>query len=291
MQNRTDLALELKEEKNIGSAESGIIVKTRIDTANHIKETKIIIKNKKGEISLGKPKGSYITIEAKNLSSNDGSFHKEMSEALFLNLKEMLGKRKKILIAGLGNANVTADSLGPKVVNNLCITRHLEREGIGEYQYELSAIAPGVMAQTGIETSEILESLAAKIRPDVLIAIDALAARSTKRLNRTIQITDTGISPGSGVGNHRVGLSKENLHVKVIGIGVPTVVDAATIVYDAMSHLLETLEETEQKEFLEEIISPHLHTMFVTPKDVDETVRYLGFTISEGLNMAFAQQE
>ena len=130
MQNRTDLALELKEEKNIGSAESGIIVKTRIDTANHIKETKIIIKNKKGEISLGKPKGSYITIEAKNLSSNDGSFHKEMSEALFLNLKEMLGKRKKILIAGLGNANVTADSLGPKVVNNLCITRHLEREGI-----------------------------------------------------------------------------------------------------------------------------------------------------------------
>ena len=172
MQNRTDLALELKEEKNIGSAESGIIVKTRIDTANHIKETKIIIKNKKGEISLGKPKGSYITIEAKNLSSNDGSFHKEMSEALFLNLKEMLGKRKKILIAGLGNANVTADSLGPKVVNNLCITRHLEREGIGEYQYELSAIAPGVMAQTGIETSEILESLAAKIRPDVLIAIE-----------------------------------------------------------------------------------------------------------------------
>ena len=124
-----------------------------------------------------------------------------------------------------------------------------------------------------------------------MIAIDALAARSTKRLNRTIQITDTGISPGSGVGNHRVGLSKENLHVKVIGIGVPTVVDAATIVYDAMSHLLETLEETEQKEFLEEIISPHLHTMFVTPKDVDETIKYLGFTISEGLNMAFAQQE
>lgn len=105
MQNRTDLALELKEEKNIGSAQSGIIVKTRIDTTNHVKETKIIIKNKKGEDSLGKPKGTYITIEAKDLSTNDGSFHKEMSEALFLNLKEMLNKKKKILIAGLGNAD------------------------------------------------------------------------------------------------------------------------------------------------------------------------------------------
>ena len=197
MQNRTDLALELKEEKNLGSTQSGIVVKTRIDTANHIKETKIMIKNKKGEQSLGKPKGNYITIEARDLSANDGSFHKEMSEALFLNLKEMLYKKEKILVAGLGNANVTADSLGPKVVNNLCITRHLKREGIGRYPLELSAIAPGVMAQTGIETSEILESLVTKIKPDALIAIDALAARSSSRLNKTIQISDTGIAPGS----------------------------------------------------------------------------------------------
>ena len=124
---------------------------------------------------------------------------------------------------------------------------------------------------------------------DVVIAIDALAARSTARLNRTIQITDTGISPGSGVGNHREGLNEENLSVRVIGIGVPTVVDAATIVHDSMAHLLEALEEAEQKEFLEEMISPHLHTMFVTPKDVDETVKYLSFTISEGLNMAFEE--
>ena len=121
----------------------------------------------------------------------------------------------------------------------------------------------------------------------MIIAIDALAARSTKRLSRTIQITDTGINPGSGVGNQRNGLTEESMGVKVIGIGVPTVVDAATIVHDSMSHLLDALEETEQKEFLEEMISPHLHTMFVTPKDVDETVKYLSFTISEGLNMAF----
>ena len=105
-------------------------------------------------------------------------------------------------------------------------------------------------------------------------------------MSRTIQITDTGIHPGSGVGNHRHGLTEESMGIKVIGIGVPTVVDAATIVHDSMSHLLDALEETEQKEFLEEMISPHLHTMFVTPKDVDETVKYLSFTISEGLNMA-----
>ena len=254
MQNRTDLALELKEEKNIGSAESGIIVKTRIDTANHIKETKILIQNKKGERSLGKPKGSYITIEAGDLSSNDGSFHKEMSEALFLNLRQLLGKRKKILIAGLGNANVTADSLGPKVVNNLCITRHLQKEGIGKYQFELSAIAPGVMAQTGIETSEILESLAAKIKPDVLIAIDALAARSSSRLNKTIQISDTGIAPGSGVGNHRNEITEHTIGVPVFAIGVPTVISVPAIIHDLFG---EQPVENGYENIDEEFISMH----------------------------------
>ena len=276
MQNRTDLALELKEEKNIGSAESGIIVKTRIDTANHIKETKILIQNKKGERSLGKPKGSYITIEAGDLSSNDGSFHKEMSEALFLNLRQLLGKRKKILIAGLGNANVTADSLGPKVVNNLCITRHLQKEGIGKYQLELSAIAPGVMAQTGIETSEILESLAAKIKPDVLIAIDALAARSSSRLNKTIQISDTGIAPGSGVGNHRNEITEHTIGVPVFAIGVPTVISVPAIIHDLFG---EQPVENGYENIDEEFISMH-----VTPKNIDESMKRISYTISEGIN-------
>ena len=276
MQNRTDLALELKEEKNIGSAESGIIVKTRIDTANHIKETKILIQNKKGERSLGKPKGSYITIEAGDLSSNDGSFHKEMSEALFLNLRQLLGKRKKILIAGLGNANVTADSLGPRVVNNLCITRHLQKEGIGKYQFELSAIAPGVMAQTGIETSEILESLAAKIKPDVLIAIDALAARSSSRLNKTIQISDTGIAPGSGVGNHRNEITEHTIGVPVFAIGVPTVISVPAIIHDLFG---EQPVENGYENIDEEFISMH-----VTPKNIDESMKRISYTISEGIN-------
>lgn len=174
------------------------------------------------------------------------------------------------------------------------MTRHIIREyglqGIGEEKmHRISGIIPGVMAQTGMETSEIVQGIVDETKPDVVIAIDALAARSTRRLNRTIQITDTGIHPGSGVGNHRVGLTEDNLQVKVIGIGVPTVVDAATIVHDAMAHLLDTLDEAEQKEFLEEMISPNLHSMFVTPKDVDETVKYLSFTISEGMNLAFAQ--
>ena len=122
-----------------------------------------------------------------------------------------------------------------------------------------------------------------------MIAVDALAARSTRRLNRTIQITNAGINPGSGVGNHREGLNEETLGIRVIGIGIPTVVDAATIVHDAMEHLLDALEEQEQREFLDEMITPNLNQMFVTPKDVDETIKRLSFTISEGLNLAFRQ--
>ena len=198
------------------------------------------------------------------------------------------------MVVGLGNREVTPDALGPYVVDNMMITRHIIKE-YGQYAFgnkatsQISGIVPGVMAQTGMETAEIIQGVVAETKPDVVIAIDALAARSVRRLNRTIQITDTGIHPGSGVGNHRNGLTEENLQVKVIGIGVPTVVDAATIVLDSMAHLLDALEEAEQKEFLEEMISPHLHGMFVTPKDVDETIKYLSFTISEGLNMTFAE--
>ena len=200
-----------------------------------------------------------------------------------------------ILVVGLGNRDVTPDALGPDVIANLCITRHVIQEygvhGMGEmHRHRISGIVPGVMAQTGMETLEIIKGVVQEIHPDVIFAVDALAARSVSRLNRTIQITDTGIIPGSGVGNHRNGLTEETLGVKVIGIGVPTVVDAATVVQDSMANLLDTLEESEKKEFLEEMIAPALYSMFVTPKDVDETVKRLSFTISEGLNMAFASE-
>ena len=245
---------------------------------------------------MGRPQGTYITIEAPELSTQDEDYHREISEEISTHLRKLidLKKEKSVLVVGLGNAAITADALGPQVVDNLLMTRHIIKEyglrGIKhEKMHRISGIAPGVMAQTGMETAEIVQGIVSETKPDVVVAIDALAARSVRRLSRTIQITDTGIHPGSGVGNHRNGLTEENLQVKVIGIGVPTVVDAATIVHDSMAHLLDTLEETEQKEFLDEMIAPNLYSMFVTPKDVDETIKYLSFTISEGLNIAFSQ--
>lgn len=294
---RTDLALEAREqftEKNMEIR--GVEVRENYDEEKDIRTTVVKITTENGAKAMGRPQGNYITIEAPGLSMPDEDYHREISREIATHLRNLISLEREtsILVAGLGNSAITADSLGPHVVENLHMTRHIIREyglkGMGEEKmHRTSGIVPGVMAQTGMETSEIVEGVVSVTKPDVVIAIDALAARSTRRLNRTIQITDTGINPGSGVGNHRIGLTQDNLQVKVIGIGVPTVVDAATIVHDSMAHLLDALDEGEQKEFLEEMISPHLHSMFVTPKDVDETVKYLSFTISEGLNMAFAQ--
>ena len=292
---RTDLALEATERFTEENVEiRGVEIREEYDEEKDVRTTVVKITTENGAKSMGRPQGNYITIEAPNLSVPDEDYHREISEVLAHHLEQLidLEKEQSILVVGLGNQAVTADSLGPHVVENLHMTRHIIREyglkSMGEEKmHRTSGIIPGVMAQTGMETSEIVQGVVAETKPDLVIAVDALAARSVRRLNRTIQITDTGITPGSGVGNHRTGLTEENLKVKVIGIGVPTVVDAATIVHDSMAHLLEALDEAEQKEFLEEMISPHLYSMFVTPKDVDETVKYLSFTISEGLNMAF----
>jgi spore protease len=292
---RTDLALETRERFDEEHVEiRGVEVQEQFDPETDIRTTVVKIRTENGARAMGRPQGNYITIEAPDLSIPDEDYHREVSAEIARHLKELLdlSTEKSILVVGLGNQGITADSLGPNVVGNLNMTRHIIREyglmGMNEEKmHRTSGIVPGVMAQTGMETSEIVRGVVEETKPDVVIAIDALAARSIRRLNRTIQITDTGIHPGSGVGNHRTGLTQENLQVKVIGIGVPTVVDAATIVHDSMAHLLDALEEEEKKEFLEEMISPHLHSMFVTPKDVDETIKYLSFTISEGLNMAF----
>ena len=291
---RTDLALESKERFERDNVEiGGVVIREFYDEERDIQTTWVKIETEKGAKAMGKPQGTYITMEAPNMSVPDEDYHREISKELSKHLRKLasLDKEKSVLVVGLGNRDVTPDALGPNVIQNLHITRHVLREygtlGMGEERaHAVSGIVPGVMAQTGMETLEIIQGVVAEVKPDVVIAIDALAARSTKRLNRTIPITDTGINPGSGVGNHRDGLNADTLGIPVIGIGVPTVVDAATIVHDAMAHLLETLEEQEQKEFLEEMISPHLHSMFVTPKDVDETVKRLGYTISEGLNIA-----
>ena len=294
---RTDLALETTERFAEENAEiRGVEVHEEYDEEKDVRTTVVKIVTENGAKSMGRPQGTYITIEAPELSTPDEDYHREISEEISTHLRKQidLKKEKSVLVVGLGNAAITADALGPQVVDNLLMTRHIIKEyglrGIKhEKMHRISGIAPGVMAQTGMETAEIVQGIVSETKPDVVVAIDALAARSVRRLSRTIQITDTGIHPGSGVGNHRNGLTEENLQVKVIGIGVPTVVDAATIVHDSMAHLLDTLEETEQKEFLDEMITPNLYSMFVTPKDVDETIKYLSFTISEGLNIAFSQ--
>lgn len=294
---RTDLALETTERFAEENTEiRGVEVHEEYDEEKDVRTTVVKIMTENGAKSMGRPQGTYITIEAPELSTPDEDYHREISEEISTHLRKLidLEKEKSVLVIGLGNAAITADALGPQVVDNLLMTRHIIKEyglrGIKHKKmHRISGIAPGVMAQTGMETAEIVQGIVSETKPDVVVAIDALAARSVRRLSRTIQITDTGIHPGSGVGNHRNGLTEENLQVKVIGIGVPTVVDAATIVHDSMAHLLDTLEETEQKEFLDEMIAPNLYSMFVTPKDVDETIKYLSFTISEGLNIAFSQ--
>ena len=294
---RTDLALETTERFAEENAEiRGVEVHEEYDEEKDVRTTVVKIVTENGAKSMGRPQGTYITIEAPELSTPDEDYHREISEEISTHLRKLidLKKEKSVLVVGLGNAAITADALGPQVVDNLLMTRHIIKEyglrGIKhEKMHRISGIAPGVMAQTGMETAEIVQGIVSETKPDVVVAIDALAARSVRRLSRTIQITDTGIHPGSGVGNHRNGLTEENLQVKVIGIGVPTVVDAATIVHDSMAHLLDALAETEQKEFLDEMIAPNLYSMFVTPKDVDETIKYLSFMISEGLNIAFSQ--
>lgn len=311
---RTDLALEDKERFESDNVEvQGVSLKEDYDEEREIKVTTVKIETENGAKVMRKPVGTYITMEAPNMSVPDEDYHDEIPKELSKFLERFVEKDKEdysILVVGLGNRKVTPDALGPYVVDNLNITRHIVKEygkyAMGEEDVRLvSAIVPGVMAQTGMETVEIVKAIVQETKPDMIIAVDALAARSSKRLNRTIQITDTGINPGSGVGNHRNAITRDTVGVPVIAIGVPTVVDAATIVNDTMENLILALESSEtlrgvgvvmqgynaaeKYELVKELISPHLNGLFVTPKDIDETVKRISYTISEALNMLFSK--
>lgn len=297
---RTDLALEDKERFESDNVEvSGVSVREYIDEENEIKTTEVKIMTENGAKTMGKPIGTYITMEIGNLDVPDKTYQHTIAEKLQEILNGVLKLEKKdysVLVAGLGNRDVTPDALGPCVVDALNITRHIVKE-YGKYAmaqkqaHLISAIAPGVMAQTGMETGEIIKGIVDKIHPDFVIVIDALAARNSKRLNKTIQISDAGIHPGSGVGNHRNEISKHTLDIPVIAIGVPTVVDAATIVRDTMENLLTNLEPENRYEIVQEWMSPHLHGMFVTPKNIDESILLIGHTIAEAINMVFHYEE
>ncbi len=249
---RTDLALEANEmlieertvagEKNISKIE-GVIIKEKKE---HDLKVSLIEITAEGEKQVGKKAGNYVTIEVQGIRSGDSGTQQRVEEVFAKEFSYFLKKlnieeNASALIVGLGNWNVTPDALGPSVVENVIVTRHLfqlEPDTVKEGYRPVSAIAPGVMGITGVETSDLISGVIDKTNPDFVIAVDALAARSLERVNATIQISDTGIHPGSGVGNKRKELSQETLGIPVIAIGVPTVVDAATITSDTIDYIL-----------------------------------------------------
>lgn len=283
---RTDLALEARESiEDKAEGLHGVTVEEEYDEACDVHITKVVVETKNGAKILCKPMGTYITLEAPAMTEPEEDYHQEISEILAREIREILpepDREQSILVVGLGNREVTADSLGPNVVDNLFINRHIVRE-YGKVAYnrskmhQVSSLVPGVMAKTGMESAEIIKGVIGETKPDMVIVIDALAARSTKRLNRTIQITNTGIHPGSGVGNHRNAITQESLHVPVLALGVPTVVDAATIVGDAMGERPVALKE--------------LNNMYVTTKDVDQQIQQISHILCDGINKALNYPE
>ena len=238
---RTDLAIEAREMVREGREEAGEPDGVQVET-RHTEDyelTRVHILTEQGSQTMGKPVGSYITLEAQKLKENDPESHSSIVAVLSKELQHLAKPKKRgtVLVVGLGNWNITPDALGPKVVSRVLVTRHLRDtlpEDMAQTVRPVAAVSPGVMGITGIETGEIVKGIVEKMHPDLVIAIDALAARKTSRINAAIQLSDTGLAPGAGVGNKRKMLSEETLGVPVIAIGVPTVVDAATLVNDTM---------------------------------------------------------
>ncbi len=315
---RTDLAVEARESfPGDGGEISGVSLREWQEEKSEIRITEVKILNETGAKAMGKPQGTYLTLESDQLAQKDDDYHMDISEELGKYIKKLVKKlfpkeaeqteSIHILTVGLGNSLVTPDALGPRVLNHLQMTRHLNQQYGADFCKErnlpvLSGIVPGVMAQTGMETAEILKGVIQETKPDLLIVIDALAARSIRRLGTTIQLTDTGIHPGSGVGNHRRGLTRESLGVPVLAIGVPTVVGAAAIVHDtvhamiqvlsgsdatkAMGEFIRSTEPDEQYQLIRELLEPEFGNLYVTPPDIDETIETLSYTISEGIHQA-----
>lgn len=280
MQCRTDLALEVAEGQNTEgiehtSEEQGVL---RID--------RVFIKDRYGEEVTGKPIGHYVTLSLPKLSDSL-VLDEENIDILAKELGRMLPKEGTVLIAGLGNTAITPDALGPATVRGILATRHIsgEFERIAGFEKlrSVAVLAPGVLGQTGIEVSEIIASLVKSIRPSAVIAIDALASRSPSRLGCTIQICDTGISPGAGVGNNRPGLNEKSLGVPVIAVGVPTVVDAVSLAAEA-AEITGVSEEVLSA--LEKQTAPNGEQMFVTPREIDLIINRASKLISLSINLA-----
>ncbi|MDA3733629.1 GPR endopeptidase [Niameybacter massiliensis] len=307
---RTDLALEigatLQAQSQTQTIE-GIDIQTEKNQEYPITTTSIEIINEQGVKAMGKPIGHYITIESPMMKENDPDAHREIINVVSTQLQKLLPKKEKlnVLVVGLGNRYATPDRLGPDVSGKVLVTRHLKEhapDAIDESINVVSSLTPGVMGLTGIETSEIIQGVVENTKPDCIIAIDALAARSPERINATIQMSDTGISPGAGIGNRRKQLNEETMGCPVIAIGVPTVIDTATLVNDTFEHLIESMlenapnhafyqmlqqvSEEEKYVMIKEILEPKLGNLFVTAKDIDEIMVYLSEIIFNSINIA-----
>lgn len=295
-----ELQADLQEEK-CGETLQRDILPVREYERNGLLVTEIRIETPEQARQLNRQTGNYVTIYSDCLKENDGGIHQEAVDEVAFWIKEMLpGNVKTILVAGLGNQTASPDALGPDTISHVSVNRHLGQSSVN---VEVCAIVPGVMAQTGLETAGILSGVISKFKPDVLIVVDALAARSVTRLGTTIQLTDTGISPGSGIGNCRQEISPSVMGIPVIAIGIPMVVEAASIIYETIDAIrnalrqekqekeagfLGQLSRQEQYDLFRELLERKARPLYVTVKDVDEMEKRLSFTLSEAINRAVA---
>ena len=306
---RTDLALERRDiyrkANNIANEVDGLETEEE-DINKDIKITRVKVLNENGEQAIGKKKGNYITIDIKNIKIAGEEDIQKASEAVTKELKvlisNLVGNQDDILVVGLGNLYVTPDALGPKVIQDIDITRHLLTympDVLDKDTRPVSAVSPGVVGTTGIETVEILKGIVDNIHPKLIIVIDALASRSIERISSTVQIADTGIIPGAGVGNTRKELTINTLGVPVIAIGVPTVVEAATIAADSLdlfiqkvqqeaksNDFLNSLQEENKYEMIKEVLVPEDYNFIVTPKEIDELIENMSSVVARGINFA-----
>lgn len=305
---RTDLALEIKElysEKNKNKMPG---VEAKEYEEEDIKITEVVITNDEGEKVMGKPKGTYITIEIPDFVHYDGESMDDVSQVLAKWLSPLinLGDDDTALVVGLGNWNITPDAVGPKVISKIMITRHLKElvpDKIDEGIRPVCGISPGVLGLTGIETGEIIKGIVEKAKPKLIIAVDALASRRMARVNKTIQISTTGISPGAGIGNKRMKLNEENLGIPVIAVGVPTVVHASTLANDTIDlvidemmksatkegeffNMLGSIDRNDKGKMIREVLNPYVGDLMVTPKEVDMVIESMSKIIANGINIS-----
>ena len=306
---RTDLAVERRDVFKQANKLEGDIPGIKSDIKK-ISDTIIVetvqVTNDEGAKSIQKPIGDYITIDVKKMRNISDEEKEKISSTVTEELKKLIdkhiNKKGEILVVGLGNLYSTPDSLGPKVMQEIDVTRHIFKylpQYVGENDREVSAISPGVLGTTGIETQEIVKGIVDNVKPKLLIVIDSLASISIERISSTIQLSDTGIIPGAGVGNTRRDLSEDTLGVPVIAIGIPTVVDAATIANDSLdlfigklqedaksNEYLNSLKENDNYEEIKEALLPNDFNFIVTPKEIDELVENMKDIVARGINFA-----